>query len=337
MPAFLHSPLFKVVVYFAAICLGAALLAPPLYWGGKHVVAEGWLIGTIAEDLHGSMDRATFTRYFNRAVLIVAVLLIGPLLRWMRQGQQHSATVPENATRPEKFRARFGLTANPRWWQHLSGGFALAGGTLLALGGIYLLAGWYEAKEETKAIGSIVIDAATAAFAVAFLEEFVFRAALHGMFLRLMRPLHAWWIGAALFALLHFFHSPKGMSFDTVTAGSGLQLIGALFAGFFAQFGQLNFLLAEFAVLFSVGLVLGYTRMKTASLWLPIGLHAGWVFGVKVFSPLCTQTFAAGEKMPWIGGSLRVGLLSTLVVTVTGLLLAWWLSRRNSRPALRHT
>src|SRR5690606_8411196 len=113
---------------------------------------------------------------------------------------------------------------------------------------------------------------------------------------------------------------------------TGFWFVGEIFAYFFSQFADPYFLLAEFAVLFANGIVLGYTRMATNSLWLGIGLHAGWVFGVKVLSPLTQRTFERAEMMPWLGDTLRVGAMSCLVVTVTGIGLWLWL-RKKSQPA----
>jgi len=81
-------------------------------------------------------------------------------------------------------------------------------------------------------------------------------------------------------------------------------------------------LLAEFATLFAVGGVLTLARMRTGSLWAGIGLHAGWVFGLKWFSGL--MSYQKGW-LPWIGPNLKVGLVPLLVVILTGwLVLKIW-------------
>ena len=82
---------------------------------------------------------------------------------------------------------------------------------------------------------------------------------------------------------------------------------------------------------FALGLVLGYTREKTGALWLGIGLHAGWVFGVKTLSPLTTRAFDRDAMMPWLGDTLRVGAVSFFVVALTGLAMWLWL-RRTGNP-----
>ena len=49
---------------------------------------------------------------------------------------------------------------------------------------------------------------------------------------------------------------------EVVHAGSGFWFVGRIFQHFFSQFGDLYFLLSEFAVLFAIGLVLGVYRRR---------------------------------------------------------------------------
>ena len=105
-------------------------------------------------------------------------------------------------------------------------------------------------------------------------------------------------------------------------------MVGAIFG----QLGDPYFLAAEFAVLFAIGLVLGWVRMKTASLWLAIGLHAGWVFAIKTLNPLMVRDFPPEKHMPWLGDTMRVGAVSCIAVLLTGL-VAWLGLRGNARNA----
>lgn len=321
---FFQSSVFKLLVFFLATTLLAALLAPPLYWGGKHLVAGGWLEGGWLDGLHDSMARAKFSRYFNRAVLLAGAILLWPTLRWVRpKGKRGTGAGVLDS---------FQLHPNPRWWGHLLIGFALAGGSLLLLGAFYVAQGWYAAKSPDKALVGLLLEALGTGLAVALLEEFVFRGALQSLLAKWLRPRSLFFALAAFFALVHFFNPPHGLEAGEVEAATGFWMVGRIFAHFFAQFANPSFLLAEFAVLFAIGLVLGYVRMKTGSLWLGIGLHAGWVFGVKTLSPLTERTFEAGAMMPWLGATLRVGAISCLVVLATWGLLWLWLRNRYGDP-----
>jgi len=318
VPSFFRSNGFKVLVYVMGSIVLGALLAPPLFWAGKAIVDEGWLAGGIFDSLHGSMDRARFSRYFNRAIVLAALLLLWPCLRWMSRGNE----------RGKPLRERLLLERNPRWAMHLLAGFLLAGGALLLHGWIYVLLDLYRPRPEHDAIAGILASALMTGFAVAFLEEFVFRGALHGIFARVTPPVMLWIGLAAFFAFVHFLKPPRSYVLESVQPWSGFQMVGAIFG----QLGDPYFLAAEFAVLFAIGLVLGWVRMKTASLWLAIGLHAGWVFAIKTLNPLMVRDFPPEKHMPWLGDTMRVGAVSCIAVLLTGL-VAWLGLRGNARNA----
>ena len=52
----------------------------------------------------------------------------------------------------------------------------------------------------------------------------------------------------------------------------------------FDQFADPGLVLAGFATLFVIGAILAYARLRTKSLWLPIGLHGGWIFASIIFN-----------------------------------------------------
>lgn len=325
---------FKVCVFVVGAVVLGALLSPPLFWAGKKVVALGWLAGGPFDSLHGSMDRATFSRYFNRALLLGALLLLGPVLRWMRAGEEGGTGdggADERSGRGGRgavFRARLGLERNRLWWRDLVVGFLLAGGSLLLLGWFYVDRGWYGPRGTDESLPGLLLGALGTGMAVAFLEEFLFRGALHAVMARILKPVVLWLAIAAFFALVHFLHPPHGLVIEKVGPLAGFWMLGQIFG----QLGDPYFLAAEFAVLFAIGLALGHVRMKTASLWLAIGLHAGWVFGVKTLSPLTERQFGRAEMMPWLGDTLRVGLVSCVMVLLTwGLLWLCWLRRIDRR------
>ncbi|NLT69974.1 MAG: CPBP family intramembrane metalloprotease [Verrucomicrobiaceae bacterium] len=327
--AFFQSTLCKTLVFLLGTVVLGAAFAPLLYLGGKHVVAEAWLEGTWLESVNDSMRRAHFPRYFNRAILLGALLMIWPTLRWMNAGRKRSAM-----RRPtgETIRRQLLLETNPLWRRHLFVGFFLAGGTLLLLGALYVNLGWYESVAPGKPLWRILLAALGTGVAVGLLEEFVFRGAFHAVLAKLLKPKTLFWVIAVFFAVIHFFNAPKSLDVEEVSYGSGFWMLGKIIGYFVSQFANPYFLIAEFAVLLAIGLVLGYTRMKTGSLWLGIGLHAGWVFGVKTLSPLTRRAFEPGEKMPWLGDNLRVGAISCLVVSLTGLVLWRWLRKKYGPP-----
>jgi len=74
--------------------------------------------------------------------------------------------------------------------------------------------------------------------------------------------------------------------------------------------------------LFFIGCILADARVLTHSLWLSIGLHAGWIFGSGTFSLLARRQALA---LPWLGKNLLVGIIPLGVATFTGIIMRTWL------------
>lgn len=297
----------KLLFYLLAVMFGGALLAVPLFHLGK--AAHGWLSGSSMHDagvvkwLLGEIERAQFTRYFNRAVLVCAIVFVWPFMRWVRLER---TLLP--AWRPSG--------AGFRQWAF---GFFLASGLLLALGFIFLKLGAYQLRPDPRwwKLGEPI----TAALGAGIVEEFFFRGLLLGLLLRTMSESRAMLALTFVFALVHFLKPPEGwqISDADVTWSSGFLVLKQIAAGF----GDVHFLLAEFATLFAVGWVLARVRIQTGALWAGIGLHGGWVFGLKYFSALTLYT---GSWLPWIGANLKIGLMPLCTVLLTG-----WITSRLLR------
>jgi uncharacterized protein len=290
------SALVKLLLYLLLVMLGGALLAPVLFSAGKAVLP--WLQehpSGAANWLGKEIQRAHFTRYFNRAVLICALGLIWPFLRSLKVGRE--------------------LLPRARPWgaglRLFAGHFALACGLLLLMGGGFFLLGAYQARSVPQ--WQAVAPALTAALSVSVVEEVLFRTLLLGLLLRTSSLRQAAITGTLLFAAVHFLKPPADwkLADDAVTWTSGLDVLRQISLGFL----DVRFLLAEFATLTAVGWVLTQARLRTGQLWASMGLHAGWVFGLKYFSGLVVHQ---PGWLPWIGENLKIGLAPLLVVLFTG-------------------
>jgi membrane protease YdiL (CAAX protease family) len=305
------SALPKLLIYLLAVMIGGALLAVPLFDLGQSALVwlKGGLLGSsgIGQWLLKEIQRAHFTRYFNRAVLVCAMVFIWPFLRWVRLDR----------------------SLLPSWGSVSSGvkqwliGFSLASGLLMALGFVCVGANAYQMRPQPG--WSKLSEPITAALGAGIIEEFFFRGLLLGLLLRTMTTRAAVLWATFIFAIVHFMKPPDGWQIadDQVVWTSGFAVLAQIAKGF----GDLQFLLAEFATLAAVGWVLTKVRMQTGALWAGIGLHGGWVFGLKYFSAL-TQYQNAG--LPWIGQNLKIGLAPLAMVVFTG-----WLAGKllRSLPA----
>jgi membrane protease YdiL (CAAX protease family) len=304
------SALPKLVLYLLAVMLGGALLSAPLFDLGQTTL--NWLksssIGEsgVGKWLVSEIQRAHFTRYFNRAVLVCAIVFIWPFLRWVK----------------------LDLSLLPKWqplkrglWQWIIG-FSLASGLLLLLGLLFYQMGAYRLRPHPGWLK--FSEPITAALGAGLVEEFFFRALLLGLLLRTMTVRLAVFWATFIFAIVHFLKPPEGWQIpdDQVIWSSGFSVLWQISLGF----GSVQFLLAEFATLFAVGWVLTQVRMQTGTLWAGIGLHGGWVFGLKYFSGL---TLHQADWLPWIGQNLKIGLAPLLTVLFTGWLAARLLSQKD--------
>ena len=286
----------KIIFYLLATVALGALLAPPLYWGGHWLASHGilsWLADT------------PFRKFFHRGLLVAALLLLWPTARWLQVSSVRA----------------LGLSPNPRRWNDLGAGFAAAFLMMVLLAAVLLALKVVALRNHAHAMDFVQI--ATSAVVVAILEEWLFRGAILGLLARSMNRWVALFATSVLFSILHFL-KPETVEPHSIHWLSGFALI----PGAFAQFGEPWLVLGGFTTLFCMAWILGYCRFKTHSLWMAIGLHAGWVFGLMSFNKLTKRLMK--ETLPWFGGDLKVGIGSVAVVLLTGFLV-WRYSRGRAR------
>ena len=117
---------------------------------------------------------------------------------------------------------------------------------------------------------------------------------------------------------MHFFERPPQA--ESVHAGTGIATLGQMLRGF----TDLHSMLPGWLSLVVAGFLLALARERTGSLAFAIGLHAGWIFWLKVYG---FATAAAPATNAWIWGSGRLfdgwvafGLMIVQAVVVAALL-----------------
>jgi uncharacterized protein len=286
----------KLLAYLAATLLFAIATAPPLYWAAEAMAARGVWPGLV---------EFGFERFFRRALLVGAVVFFWPLLRWLGV---------------RSFR-ELGLVRNTRPWRDVGAGFAIATVPLLLVGAVLVVFGVYSLRAEVAPVG--VAERTVSTVVVPLIEEPLFRGLILGVLLRGLQPIAAVLVSSAFFSILHFLKAPDDTS-AAVTWTSGLQSV----ANAFSQFAEPMLVLAGFTTLFLIGCVLADARIRTRSLWLPIGLHAGWIWGNGIFNKVARREF---EMLPWLGRNLLIGLVPLAVVLFTWWLVRLWLKREEPR------
>jgi membrane protease YdiL (CAAX protease family) len=280
----------RLAAYFIAIVLFGALIAPVLFWSAKSLAAHG-VFPFLAE--------YDFDTFFHRAILVAAVLLLWPLL-----GVSHVRGLSD-----------LGLVPNPRWVRDVCAGALLSIIPLLLCG--YLLIKFHFYSFRHVFVWPRFAKVILAAMSVPLIEETFFRGIVLGLLLRPGRKFLPVVSVSALFAIVHFLKGPDRAP-TIVTWTSGFQSITQAFAGF----GDPIMVASAFATLFVIGCILADARVLTNSLWLPIGLHAGWIFASATFSWMARRQIVA---FPWLGKNLLVGIVPLCLGAVTWILMRLYL------------
>jgi len=291
MPVNSNPVILRLLAYFSGVILLACLLSPPLYWAGLALVERG-----VAPFLQGF----PFHRYFSRSFQFAALLMLWPAFRWIgirRIGE-------------------LGIEPNPLWRRDLLVGLAIAVLPVLALGAGSIAFDVYHWRKAIPVAAGLRILAT--AGVVAILEEFLFRGVLLGLCLRSMRPTVAALSSSAVFAVVHFLRVAKSASDPAVGWLSGFEQLPHVFSSAppwpLLGWGMFSLLLA--------GILLAVVTLRTRSLFLPIGLHAGWIIGQQGLQWVAKFHVRPQEALlPWIGPNVVSGAVPTGLIPAGILLL----------------
>jgi membrane protease YdiL (CAAX protease family) len=287
----------RLAAYFAATILVGALLAPPLFWVSHYSLA--------AHGLFPFLAKYNFETFFHRALLIAAALLLWPFL----------------SISGVRSMADLGLLPNPRWTRDVLAGVLLSAIPLLCCGALLIALKIYSFRHNflLAPLGKTLAASVT----VPFIEETFFRGIVLGILLRSGWRYMSIFATSAVFSVVHFLKAPSQTSI-IVTWTSGFNSI----AHSFQQFGDVTMVAAAFTTLFLIGWILADARWLTHSLWLPIGLHAGWIFGSGTFSRVARQQMLV---LPWLGKNLLVGIVPLGVAGFTWLIMRTWVKYDRAR------
>ena len=305
-PAALQT-LLRLFAYFGGVVLLACLLSPPLYWVGTWLAEIGVL---------SVVQGFPFHRYFSRSVQISAIVLLWPAFRGI--GIRRFSDL--------------GLEPNLQWRRDLVSGFLLALVPVVFLGTGYILSGVFSLRPNFDFGGFLRIGGTAAV--VSTIEELLFRGVLLGLAVAVMPRYAAALLSAFLFAVVHFMRTSRQAFEAPVGWLSGFEQLPLAFSSAppwpLLGWGFLSLLIA--------GLLLAYATLQTRSLFIPIGLHAGWIFGqqslqlVAQFRPKPPDTL-----LPWVGpnvvsGAVPTGLLPAFVL-LASCVLVWIYLRCVSRTS----
>jgi membrane protease YdiL (CAAX protease family) len=244
--------------------------------------------------------------------MIAALVLLWPALRWLGVGSVAELELSKNSHATRDVVAGLALALVPL--------------AMLALG--YFGFDVYQLRKGVDWHKMAAILGAT--IAVPIVEEALFRGVLLGISVKSIGR----WAGAIvvslLFAIVHFIRQRGEIA--EVHWWSGFALLGSVLPGP----GEYAETFAGAGNLFVIGLILASARLRTRSLWLPIGLHAGWILGQQVINLVGRyHVKPADAHLPWVGPNVVSGMVPTGIVPlaallVTGACVWWYLSRAAS-------
>jgi membrane protease YdiL (CAAX protease family) len=286
----------RLLAYFAATILFGALAAPLLFWAAQSLAGHG---------IFPALAEFQFEAFFRRALMLGALVFLWPFLRWLQVKSPRD----------------LGLDRNRRWLRDVIVGFLLSSVPVFVCE-IFLVQGdLYSMRPGSSWIA--ILPLIPTAVVVPLIEEALFRGLFLGVLLRGLRPWPANLLSAAIFSIVHFLKSPDQTT-TTVDWFSGFVSLSHSFD----QFSEPMLVLGGFTTLFAIGIVLGHARLRTRSLWLPIGLHAGWILTSEAFGKIARREIVA---LPWLGKNLLIGLVPLSVCLLSWVLLRVWLSYADSR------
>jgi hypothetical protein len=276
-------PLWALLIYLAVVFIGGALLAPWLYWLAQHQPFP-----KIAD--------TPFHRFVDRSLLFFALAGLWPALRALgaKSGREIGLIPPYG-----QFKKLFGGL--------LLGFFSLAvvAGTAIGFGDRVITTDLTAHK-----IAGTIFGAIGTAAVVAVLEEILFRGGLFGGLRRMLYWPIALAISSAVYALVHFLQ--RGEITGAIAWDSGLILLPQMLRGF----ADFHALIPGFFNLTLAGILLGLAYQRSGNLYFSIGLHAGWIFWLKIYGAL---TFGPMRDSSWFWGGDKLidGWLAFFVLAAT--------------------
>jgi membrane protease YdiL (CAAX protease family) len=295
---------YQRLLIFVLLVLALTALVSP--WA-----ATAWNLISATENF-APQERIPFSRFFNRFFMISGVLLFFACRSLLKIESP----------------AQLGLMPRTKAARDVTSGLVLALGSMIVLLSVMSLAQVYQPFFRLSLSESVeqCVKAILSGFSVGLLEEIFFRGIIFRGLLEDWKPLPAFLVANLFYSALHFVKPGERYFLTELDPWAGFRHLFSTFAPFFEP--------AEIAPgiigLLLIGIVLSYAFVRTGTLYLSIGLHAGWVIAIKT-----VRVFGdyRAEDLGWLFGSTDPKIVSG-VVTWTGIILVGlavhWLTRNRA-------
>jgi uncharacterized protein len=289
------GPWTMLALYLVAVVLFSGL-ASPWVFRCLHALASNGALSWLSEvDFQAVLNHLVILSSLGGAVTLLA--------------SQRALSLPT-----------IGLARSPNAWAHVLLGLLVAAASVV----VVLLVGLrsdvfsWDTRIPAARIATVGLITAVGAGLLALSEEFFFRGCLLGWLRQRVPAVTALIAVTLFFAICHFLNGGRSPSIDEITWLSGFETLGQ----YAARLGADTRWVPTFLMLVLVGLTLGWCRLQTSSLYLSIGLHAGWVFAGKMM--FVVTDINRSQPNWWFGhGKLLGSPVSILAVGVVFAVMLW--------------
>lgn len=301
----------RLLIFVMLVLAFTALISP---WA-----ATAWNLVSGADALAPD-ERIPFSRFFDRFFMISGILLFFSCRSLLKIESL----------------SQLGLAPPTRAASDIGCGLGLALGSMFALGLIMSLAGAYQPFFRLSFEESVeqYVKAILTGFTVGFLEEIFFRGIIFRGLLEDLKPAAAFVTANLFYSALHFVKPTDKYFLSGVDPWAGFRHLFSTFAPFL----ELTEIAPGIIGLLLIGIVLSYAFLRTGTLYLSMGLHAGWVISIKtvrVFGDYQT------ENLGWLFGSSDPKFVSGVVtwagILLVGLAVHWFTRNRAGLCAQNET
>ena len=159
---------------------------------------------------------------------------------------------------------------------------------------------------------TLLFTALIAGFVVSLIEETLIRGAVFTAVRKQSSTLFAIVTTSFIYAFIHFLKPEIEISTDEIAWLSGFILLKSAFITFLSPTNIID----SFIALFLAGTLLAIIKARTNKLALCIGMHAGWVFVIKVFKRVTDSNYYS--EFAFLTGSYDkvIGYLAAICLSI---------------------
>ncbi len=276
--------------------------------------------------LHSILPMFKFEQIFNRLIMVFTIAAAIFVIRGQRRGN--------NVPIGRGFWRENGFDFSAPWKKLLLYGF------LCGCLSVAFIIGWEVAFGPRYLRHPLLLQDIVERFfkgmlsggVVGIVEEFFFRGFIFNYLQKRMPAILAVLLASAFYSLTHFLNNGQVFIPQNASIGDAFRLVFGYLEPFQNRWAEI---FPQFFGLFVFGIVLCISFMRTKSLFLSIGIHAGAVFAIKFQHSFVRQPLG-NLNYPFFGKSLDYdGSFEWMVLALLGFVLWFIILPRLSKNPLR--